>query len=125
MCQIKGIAMNKVTAGYKMLMILANVDGEHRTEEHALILEFLGNQFDASTIAATMQTERIRLQAISQELQMLEFREAMNAFYSQSKPADRSAFLQLAMDLIKSDNRITQEENIFINKLFEAWGETE
>ncbi|MDP2187561.1 MAG: hypothetical protein Q8J69_02655 [Sphingobacteriaceae bacterium] len=117
--------MNKVTAGYKMLMILANVDGEHMAEEHALILDFLGNQFDAPTMAATMQTERIRLQAISQELQMLEFREAMNAFFSQSSAADRSAFLQLSMDLIKSDNRITQEENIFINKLFEAWGETE
>jgi hypothetical protein len=49
----------------------------------------------------------------------------MNAFYSQSDHSARSAFLQLAMDLIKSDNRITQEENIFINKLFEAWGETE
>lgn len=117
--------MNKVTAGYKMLMILANVDGKQMQEEQTLILDFLGDQFDTQTITATMQNEQIRIQAISQEAQMLEFREAMNAFYSRSAQSDRSAFLQLAMDLIKSDNRITQEENIFINKLFEAWGETE
>lgn len=117
--------MNKVTAGYKMLMILANVDGEHLAGEHTLILDFLGSEFDTNTISATMQTELIRLQAIPQEAQMLEFRDAMNAYFSHSTAADRSAFLQLAMDLIKSDNRITQEENVFINKLFEAWGETE
>jgi uncharacterized tellurite resistance protein B-like protein len=117
--------MNKDTAGYKMLLLLANVDGKQIEHEQALILDFLGNQFDTNTIIATMQNEQIRIQAISQEAQMLEFREAMNAFYSQSTQSDRSAFLQLAMDLIKSDNRITQEENIFINKLFEAWGETE
>lgn len=117
--------MNKVTAGYKILMILSNVDEEHLAEEQTLILDFLGTQFDVKTITATMQIERIRLQAITQDLQMFELREAMNAFYSQSSAPERSAFLQLAMDLIKSDNRITQEENIFINKLFEAWGETE
>lgn len=108
-----------------MLLILANVDGKQMQEEQTLILDFLDDQFDIETITATMQNEQIRIQAISQEAQMLEFREAMNAFYSQSAQSDRSAFLQLAMDLIKSDNRITQEENSFINKLFEAWGETE
>lgn len=108
-----------------MLMILANVDGEHLSEEQALIIQYLGDHFDANIINAAIDTERIRLQALSQELQMLEFREAMNAYFAVSTAEERSAFLQLAMNLIKSDEQITREENIFIDKLFEAWGETE
>ncbi len=117
--------MNKVTAGYKMLMVLANVDGRHLDEEQELIVNFLGEDFDPQTIGATMQLEQVRLQALSAESQMLEFREAMNAYFSQSSANERSSFLQLAMDLVKSDDKLTPEENIFINKLFDAWGETE
>lgn len=117
--------MNKITAGYKMLMVLANVDGAHLEEEHALIVNYLGENFDPRTIGIAMESERIRLQALAADALMIEFREAMNAFYSQSSGAERSAFLQLAMDLIKSDNHISREENTFINKLFDAWGETE
>lgn len=106
-------------------MVLANVDGAHLEEEHALIVNYLGESFDPRTIGIAMESEQIRLQALDADAQMLEFREAMNAFYSQSTGSERSAFLQLAMDLIKSDNHITTEENIFINKLFDAWGETE
>ncbi|MFN3530207.1 MAG: TerB family tellurite resistance protein [Bacteroidia bacterium] len=117
--------MNKITAGYKMLMILANVDGQHLEQEHSLIIEYLGSSFDPRTVDATIKAEQLRIQALPQESQMIEFREAMNYFYSHSTSAERSKFLQLAMDLIKSDEHITREENIFINKLFDAWGETE
>lgn len=117
--------MNKITAGYKMLMILANVDGQHLEQEHALIIKYLGNSFDPRTVEATIKSEKVRIQALSQDSQMVEFREAMNYFFSNSSAAERSAFLQLAMDLIKSDEHISNEENIFINKLFDAWGETE
>lgn len=117
--------MNKITAGYKMLMVLANVDGKQLEEEHALIVAYLGENYDPRTIGIAMESEQIRIQALPTEMQMLEFREAMNAFYSQSNIAERSAFLQLAMDLIKSDDHISKEENVFINKLFDAWGETE
>lgn len=117
--------MNKVTAGYKMLMILANVDGKHLVQEHELIVNFLGKDFDPPTIGAAIDTEQVRLQALSPDNQMLEFRDAMNVYYSQSNPNERSSFLQLAMDLVKSDDLLSPEENIFINKLFDAWGETE
>jgi len=117
--------MNKITAGYKMLMVLANVDGKHLEEEHALIVNYLGENYDPRTIGIAMESELIRLQALPADIQMLEFREAMNVFYSSSNAAERSAFLQLAMDLIKTDDHISKEENNFINKLFDAWGETE
>ncbi|MBA4303622.1 MAG: hypothetical protein C0424_05300 [Sphingobacteriaceae bacterium] len=117
--------MNKITAGYKMLMVLANADGTHLEEEHALIVNYLGESYDPRTIGLAMESERIRLQAMPTDALMLEFREAMNAYFSQSSITERSSFLQLAMDLIKSDNHISKEENSFINKLFDAWGETE
>ena len=117
--------MNKITAGYKLLMVLANVDGAQLEEEHVLIVNYLGEHFDPRTIGLAMESEQIRLQSLAPDALMIEFREAMNAFYSQSTSVERSAFLQLAMDLIKSDDHVSHEENIFINKLFDAWGETE
>jgi len=49
----------------------------------------------------------------------------MNQFYKQSSPEERTRFLQQAMDLVKVDNLVSPEENLFLNRLFELWGETE
>jgi uncharacterized tellurite resistance protein B-like protein len=117
--------MNKETAGYKLLMILANVDGEHLQAEHELIINYLGDRYDPRTLGPAMASEQLRIQAMPHDHQMLEFREAMNVYYSNSTAVERSRFLQLAMDLVKSDDHLSPEENTFINKLFDAWGETE
>jgi uncharacterized tellurite resistance protein B-like protein len=117
--------MNKSVAGYKMLMILANVDGTHLRIEQDLVESYLGDSLPEAIPGSQIEAEQNRIVQLSQEEQMLEFRAAMNAYYSESTSAERSQFLQYAMDLIKSDEHISPEENIFINKLFDAWGETE
>lgn len=117
--------MKKSVAGYKMLMILASVDGEHMQIEQDIVENYLGVSLKEAIPDSEVEAEQNRIVQLSQEEQMLEFRVAMNAYYSESSSAERSQFLQLAMDLIKSDAYISPEENIFINKLFDAWGETE
>lgn len=117
--------MNKSVAGYKMLMILANVDGEHLSIEQDVVESYLGDSLNKAITESQIEAEQDRIVKLSQADQMLEFRAAMNAYYTESSSTERSQFLQLAMDLIKSDAHISPEENIFINKLFDAWGETE
>jgi uncharacterized tellurite resistance protein B-like protein len=49
----------------------------------------------------------------------------MNQFYRQSTPEERTRFLQQAVDLVTADDQVSPEENLFLNRLFELWAETE
>lgn len=116
--------MDKITAGYKMLLILANADGEHETLESEVIKAYLGDEFEAAFSKLVIQAEISRYSALTHSQLLQEFDFAMHAFYSHSSKAERAAFLQYAMNLIKADANISREENEFIDHLFDSW-ETE
>lgn len=116
--------MDKITTGYKMLLILANADGEHEKLESEVIKSFLGDEFEAAFSRLVIDAEISRYSALSHSQLMQEFDMAMHAFYRNSNKTERAAFLQCAMNLIKADAIISREENEFIDHLFEAW-ETE
>jgi uncharacterized tellurite resistance protein B-like protein len=116
--------MDKITAGYKMLLILANADGEHETIESDVIKEYLGDEFEAAFSKLVIDAEISRYSALSHAQLLQEFDFAMQVFYRNSTKAERAAFLQYAMNLIKVDDNISREENEFIDHLFDAW-ETE
>ncbi|MFM7586680.1 MAG: TerB family tellurite resistance protein [Bacteroidota bacterium] len=117
--------LNKSTAGYKMLMILAIADGTHLGSEKKQIINFLGDYFDPEFLEAAIHSEQIRLESLHKDDLMLEFRDAMNQFYRQSTPEERTRFLQQAVDLVTADEQVSPEENLFLNRLFELWAETE
>jgi len=116
--------MDKITAGYKMLLILANADGEHETLESEIIKTYLGDEFEAAFSKLVIEAEISRYSALNHTQLVQEFDFAMHSFYRNSSKAERTAFLQYAMNLIKADATISREENEFIDHLFEAW-ETE
>jgi len=47
----------------------------------------------------------------------------MNLFYQHSEKQDRLQLLQFAMNIIKADGEISNEENSFFNELYDAWNE--
>jgi uncharacterized tellurite resistance protein B-like protein len=116
--------MDKITAGYKMLLILANADGEHETLESNIIKTSLGDEFEAAFSKLVIEAEISRYSALNHSQLLQEFDYAMHEFYRNSSKTERAAFLQYAMNLIKANANITREENEFIDHLFEAW-ETE
>lgn len=116
--------MDKITSGYKMLLILANADGEHENLESEVIKTYLGDEFEAAFSKLVIEAEISRYAAMSHSQLILEFDAAMHSFYRHSTKAERASFLQYAMNLIKADATISREENQFIDHLFEAW-ETE
>jgi uncharacterized tellurite resistance protein B-like protein len=116
--------MDKITAGYKMLLILAHADGEHQILESEVIKAYLGDEFEAAFSKLVIEAEISRYSVLSHSQLVQEFDSAMHCFYRNSSKAERAAFLQYAMNLIKADANITREENEFIDHLFEAW-ETE
>ncbi|OFY82625.1 MAG: hypothetical protein A3F72_11930 [Bacteroidetes bacterium RIFCSPLOWO2_12_FULL_35_15] len=109
---------NNVIAGYHMLMILSEVDGEFDKSEGKIIIDYLKAMFP---FKVNLDNEMEVLSALPKEDYFLHFNNAMNDFYEDSTPKERSEFLNFAVKLVKADKKITEEENKYLKELFFAW----
>lgn len=110
--------MIKAIAGYHMLMILSNVDGEFNPEEGKVIINYLEESFPSET---DLDAEIEILSNVKEEDYLIHFTKCMNSFYKHSTMEERSKFVYFAMKLIKADNKFTEKENIFLNELLNNW----
>lgn len=110
--------MNKVMAGYHMLMILSEVDGQFDEKEGIVIVKYLKEAFP---FKVNLDREMETLSALPKEDYFLHFNNAMNDFYEDSTPKERMDFLNIAVKIVKADNKITIEENKYLKELFFAW----
>lgn len=105
-------------AGYHMLMILSEVDGEFDKNEGIIIVNYLKTAFP---FYVNLDREVAILSALPKEDYFIHFNNAMNDFYEDSTPQERTDFLNFAVKLVKADNKITAEENKYLKELFFAW----
>lgn len=112
------VKMNKVMAGYHMLMILSEVDGEFDKAEGKVVLKYLKESFP---FHVDLDNELAILSALPKEDYFLHFNNAMNDFYEDSIHQERVGFLNFAVKLVKADKKITPEENKYLKELFFAW----
>jgi hypothetical protein len=110
--------MNKVMAGYHMLMILSQVDGEFDKSEGKVIINYLKEAFP---FWVNLDHEMEILSTLPSEDYFLHFNNAMNDFYEDSTQEERIHFLDFAVKMVKADKKITVEENKFLKELFFAW----
>lgn len=110
--------MNKVMAGYHMLMILSQVDGEFDKSEGKVIVNYLKESFP---FRVNLDHEMEVLSALPAEDYFLHFNNAMNDFYEDSTEQERVDFLNFAVKMVKADKKITVEENKYLKELFFAW----
>lgn len=110
--------LNKVMAGYHMLLILSQVDGEFNKEEGKVVVNYLK---DAFPFRVNLDNEMEFLSALPKEDYFLHFNNAMNDFYEDSTAKERLDFLNFAVKLVKADKKITLEENKYLKELFFAW----
>lgn len=110
--------MNKVMAGYHMLMILSQVDGDFDTAEGKVIVKYLK---DAFPFRVDLDREMAVLSGLAKEDYFMHFNNAMNDFYEDSIPQERVDFLNFAVKMVKADKKITAEENKYLKELFFAW----
>lgn len=105
-------------AGYHMLMILSQVDGEFDKREGKVIINYLKDSFP---FHVNLDNEVEVLSSLSKEDYFLHFNNAMNDFYEDSIPQERVDFLNFAVKIVKADRKITPEENKYLKELFFAW----
>lgn len=131
--------MNKYESAYNMLMILTVVDGEFNSNEGDIIIEYLRNaheNFIGTEDENKTFTELSNVQLLNHfsdasyefykkhnNKERLEiFEKAARDFYEMSLPSDRKGFIEFAKQIIIADHKVTKQENIYINKLFDLWG---
>lgn len=110
--------LNKPVAGYHMLVIMTHADGHFAKEEGDVIIRYLSENFPFRT---NLDNEIEFLSTLPREKYEEHFRKAMNDFYEDSTAEERDHFLDFAVKLVKADNVITREENIFLDLLFSEW----
>ncbi|MGL4598556.1 MAG: TerB family tellurite resistance protein [Bacteroidia bacterium] len=110
--------LNKPIAGYHLLLILSAVDGKFNLAEDDVIVAYLTENFP---FHVNLDNEIEFLSTLPEEKYMDHFTKAMNDFYNDSIPKERDHFLDFAVQLVKADQIITPEENIYLNTLFNAW----
>jgi tellurite resistance protein len=110
--------MNKVIAGYHMLMLISNVDGDFSPEEGGEIVDYLTESFP---FEVSLDNELDILCKLPREDYFTHFVDAMNDFYEDSIEKERNDFLNKAVRMVIADDEITPEENKFLMELYNAW----
>ncbi len=112
--------MNKAIAGYHLLMILSAVDNKFNGKEDKVIKNYLIENFPSRV---NLDSEMEVLSKLDASDYPIHFNNAMNAFYMDSTPDERSHFLDFAVKLVAADKKISPRENLFLNELYNAWEE--
>jgi hypothetical protein len=115
---LKEMRFSKTVAGYHMLMILSDVDGESSDKELKVIRKYMSENF-SDDIDYDIETEKVR--NIKPVDYPVHFNDAMNSFYLESTKDDRNHFLDFAVKLVIADHKVSPKENLFLNELFTAW----
>ncbi|HRG88198.1 MAG TPA: hypothetical protein PLW44_04200 [Chitinophagales bacterium] len=113
--------LNKPIAGYHMLMILSAVDGKFDAKEDLVIGKWLGKEVP---LRINLDKEIDFLSKLNPDDYMIHFQKCMADFYIDSSEQERNDLIAHAIELAKADKKLTPEENIFINELFNEWTET-
>lgn len=109
---------NKVIAGYHILMIISNSDGEFSPEEGLMMVDYLSESFPFNV---NLDNELEELSKLPRDEYYNHFVKAMGDFYEDSTEKERIDFLNKAVKMVMADKKITVEENQFLNELFNGW----
>ena len=109
---------NKTIAGYHLLMILSAVDFRVGPAEDEVIREYIVEEFP---FRVNLDREMEIISNLRPDEWERHFLKMMDDFYDDATEEERYNLIQFAIELTKADNVITNEENKYLNLLFEHW----
>lgn len=110
--------MNMAIAGYHILMIMSAVDFKFSLEEDKIIREYLFQQFP---FKVNLDREMEIISNLNHDEWHLHFHQCVDDFYNDSTLEERNDLLKFALYLAKADDIITEEENSYLQYMFNAW----
>lgn len=110
--------LNKDIAGFHILSILSETDGDFNPSEGLVIVDYLQKNFP---LGGNFDEEIEILSTLDKNDYLPHFKKAAEAFYRESTSKERIDFLKFALKLIKADEKVAREEDKMITRLFEWW----
>jgi len=110
--------MNKDVAGYLMLLILAESDGNFDNREGNVIVEYIKDKFP---LGGNLDSATEYMGSVDAADFEESFEAASHAFYASATSEERTDFLRFCMKLVRADNKVDAAENKLITMLFENW----
>ncbi|MBL0104303.1 MAG: TerB family tellurite resistance protein [Bacteroidetes bacterium] len=110
--------LNKVEAGYHMLQLLSVVDGKFSVEEDLVIRKYLVENYP---FHVSLDGAMDKISILKSEDYIIHFQKCMDDFYQDSTQDERVHFMDFAVKLVSADEKVTPDENLFLNTLFDAW----
>ena len=109
---------NKTMAGYHILMILSAVDFRFHIEEEKIIREFLFQEFP---FRINLDNEIAHISNLRHDEWMPHFQKCIDDFHDDATEEERNSLLKFALYLAKADKVITNEENEYLQLLFNSF----
>lgn len=110
--------MNKDVAGFLMLLILAESDGNFDNREGNVIVEYIKDQFP---LGGNLDSATEYMGSLDQSEFKGAFEAASQEFYASATAEERTDFLRFSMKLVRADDKVDAAENELITLLFENW----
>ena len=110
--------MNKDVAGFLILNIIAESDGQFDPEEGQVISQYIHEHFP---IGANLEEALEILSTTRKEDYTLLFQRCAEDFYLDSNQKERLSFIQETMVLINADRLVDPNESYLVNKLYQYW----
>lgn len=109
---------NKDVAGYIILNILAEIDGDFDPAEGSVIADYVVETFP---LGGNLENAMELISSTPAEDYPLLLRSCAEDFYVDSTEAERLHFIDFALKLINADDKIDSDENWLLNKLYMYW----
>lgn len=109
---------NKDIAGFQILNILAEIDGDFDAKEGSVIIDYVGQNFP---FGGNLEDALEELSITSHDDYPILLQTCAEDFYADSTEKERLELLDFAIKLIKADDKIDVKENLLVNKLYQYW----
>ena len=110
--------MNKTEAGFHLLVMLSLADGSTQPVEANIILEFLNREY---ALPLDLNKEQEFIKMMPEEEIHTHFSEVCSRFYSLSNKEERRNLVDFAMQIVMSDRKRNETEDMLINVLLHSW----
>lgn len=109
---------NKDVAGYIILNILAEIDGDFAPAEGGVIADYVVETFP---LGGNLENAMELISSTPAEDYPLLLRSCAEDFYVDSTEKERLHFIDFALKLINADDKVDSDENWLLNKLYMYW----
>lgn len=110
--------MTLIQAAYEILVTLSICDGDYDEDEGRVIVEFLSDNHDGSFDVSEANK---RLMGMDKAAVEAHFQQLAKWIRNNAEEADREALLEFGLDLIMSDEELSEDENRLVQHLAETW----